>query len=712
MTAAQETFGDMVDRILAERLWGEPLEAAILFGEELLVRYPALQENVEFLLPLAYLQALASVTQSTSYPTTTFYEALAMALNTNQVQPSQLDEWLAPYGFVIAAQLAANNLFGDGQPAQVLHIEAMRQTETMRSPTTGVVVVLSGASPGHYRLTPLRQTWLAYYLTATDEGEVITVADRNGNGRADIASIVTRYGHATCNTEFSLYEWQGNREQGAFSNIAPIPLLWSDYIDYGCADVWHFSPPGPDGRQSVIRQINYHHAAGDDCTGFQWQQVYSWDGATYVFAADGHLDYDERQPDRCRAGWATHAPAALAILVFEPVQDHWLPEYNSWGAASQDWLLFKLGIWYALAGQPAAAKTILERLATDPPTPQYTIIPRLAAAFLAAYQSPADVYAACTAVIQTAQADLDAHPRSSDYVGLEMDRIAALWGFFDRRWVQFTSLDVLCDRFPAFAAALTELDAASAAEIETWAQEHQIPLFVLAHHDFSADGQADWLVAVQERVLWSLYLFIRDGDRITAVPFSSARFEADPLPAQFETFSLDSGTAYLVQAGEELVVFQVEALQVNVLLSTWGIVAHTLLPAAAEIQILVESKSGAQRIYTWHDASQTFELPPQTSPAYEQAMAIREIRQMLFVSPDAPTAVTLLETLLSGGIIEQGQDVGLPLVRPRLLYLLGLAYELSHRETEALHTYWQLWQEYPDNAYTRLAISRLEPVAP
>ena len=99
-------------------------------------------------------------------------------------------------------------------------------------------------------------------------------------------------------------------------------------------------------------------------------------------------------------------------------------------------------------------------------------------------------------------------------------------------------------------------------------------------------------------------------------------------------------------------------------------------------------------------------------PEYEQAKAIQEIRHTLLDLGDAQTAVTLLETLLAGEIIEQGPDYGIPLVKPRLLYLLGLAYELTNNEISAIQTYWQLWQDYPDNPYTQLPKSKLELVIP
>jgi hypothetical protein len=699
----QALFKEAYDRILQEWQGSDTLQATILLGEELLVRFPELRQDPAFLLQLAYLQA-----QDFPSPAATFYEAIEIALNTNQVQPPQLGGWLEPHGFAVTAQFDAVNLFGDNQPVQVLHLERVFRGETIVLATHGVVAVLSTIQAGEYSLTPLRDTWMEYNLTSGGGEEIITVADPNGNGRPDIASIVNGRGHAMCYTEFGLYEWTGTKESGSFVNVAPLPELWSPYFDYDCANVWHFDLLGTDGTQAIIRQINYHNRSGDECIGFQLQQVFTWNGMEYVFAEVRNVPYDDSLPDKCRVGWAYYALPEAAIPVFEPIRDHWLPEYNQWGTASEDFLLFKLGIWYALVGEQEASRTVMEELVANPPNPQYTLVPHVAATFLDHYQSQADVYAACSAVIQTAQTDLDANPRASDDVRWESERLAALWGFFDRRWNTFVSLDVLCDRYEAFDVSISQLNAANTEELQAWFGEHEIPLFILTNADFSGDGAADWLIATKERFLWELHIAIKGNERTLLIPIPSSGFPETSTLSSFEILNpdRDSGTAYLIHFDDQLIVFQLHEQQVNVLLTTRGAANYTITPSESASQITVETTTGTEQIYTWNSESNIFETPPLYSPDYEQVMAIQEIRHILFDLRDAPTALTLLQTLLSGEIIENGPDHGIPLVRPQLLYLLGLAYELTNNELAAIHTYQQLSQAYPDNPYSQIAKSK------
>ncbi len=144
--------------------WGDELQATFILGEELFLRFPELRQDTDFLMQLAYLQAQDTMFPSEGYPANVFYLALEIALNEKQIQPTKLASWLELHGFRMANQLDALNIFGDGQPAQVLHIEQVLAFETFPRPAKDVVIVFSGSQPGEYRLLPLRGTWLAYIL--------------------------------------------------------------------------------------------------------------------------------------------------------------------------------------------------------------------------------------------------------------------------------------------------------------------------------------------------------------------------------------------------------------------------------------------------------------------------------------------------------------------------------------------------------------------
>jgi tetratricopeptide (TPR) repeat protein len=49
---------------------------------------------------------------------------------------------------------------------------------------------------------------------------------------------------------------------------------------------------------------------------------------------------------------------------------------------------------------------------------------------------------------------------------------------------------------------------------------------------------------------------------------------------------------------------------------------------------------------------------------------------------------------------------------PRSYYLAGLSYELAGNQEKAIEIYWQLWHDFPDSHYARLAEFKLEPISP
>jgi hypothetical protein len=57
-------------------------------------------------------------------------------------------------------------------------------------------------------------------------------------------------------------------------------------------------------------------------------------------------------------------------------------------------------------------------------------------------------------------------------------------------------------------------------------------------------------------------------------------------------------------------------------------------------------------------------------------------------------------------------DANNSVYKTRLLYFLGLVYELSRNEVDAAHTYWQIWNDYPESPYALMARAKLEAITP
>jgi hypothetical protein len=76
----------------------------------------------------------------------------------------------------------------------------------------------------------------------------------------------------------------------------------------------------------------------------------------------------------------------------------------------------------------------------------------------------------------------------------------------------------------------------------------------------------------------------------------------------------------------------------------------------------------------------------------------------LLENADTETPILMLESLLATPSIKSVGRYN----RPRLYYLLALAYEVSDSEEFAVKNYWYIWQHYPDSPYSLLSQAKLE----
>ncbi len=100
------------------------------------------------------------------------------------------------------------------------------------------------------------------------------------------------------------------------------------------------------------------------------------------------------------------------------------------------------------------------------------------------------------------------------------------------------------------------------------------------------------------------------------------------------------------------------------------------------------------------------------SPEMVQQQAIQAIEKTVFVDGDSRQGSQLIEQLLAAGVIEDSNPYGIETVKPYLRYLLGLAYELSGDERNAVDNYWRLQKDYPDSLYSRVAQQKMERIGP
>jgi hypothetical protein len=122
---------------------------------------------------------------------------------------------------------------------------------------------------------------------------------------------------------------------------------------------------------------------------------------------------------------------------------------------------------------------------------------------------------------------------------------------------------------------------------------------------------------------------------------------------------------------------------------------------------------GSQGIYAW-DAVQRQLVPTGYSPELKDENIARA-EKFIYSEHTPAKAIPILEKLLHTQIWESFHIYGdgntnTPDIHPYTHYLLGLAYELSGDDKNAVRAYWQLWHDYPTQAYTLIARQKLERI--
>jgi hypothetical protein len=150
-----------------------------------------------------------------------------------------------------------------------------------------------------------------------------------------------------------------------------------------------------------INQLQLTNTLLPACPTYVTQQ-YTWDGTIFIVSPlhyelipiSGQESFCEIVLDTASANWGPDA----AIDISLPLLDVWPPTTDIQGKPyppdAYDELRYRLGILYALAGQPSEALRYMNEIVITPVTPESTWITP-AQEFINIYQNPQDLFSAC-----------------------------------------------------------------------------------------------------------------------------------------------------------------------------------------------------------------------------------------------------------------------------------------------------------------------------
>jgi hypothetical protein len=242
--------------------------------------------------------------------------------------------------------------------------------------------------------------------------------------------------------------------------------------------------------------------------------------------------------------------------------------------------------------------------------------------------------------------------------------------------------------------------------------------------DFNGDRQPDWLLAEDVSSKQALYWYLpawlvlsgKNGHEIQQMTFESENkpdlFELTAL--QLPGHSADATVrAFLFREGKKAVIFRVRqtgsSWAVNRLLDENEVSATQRIDSAGKYQIIFFRDLMSPVLARWNADTQTFEETDY-------------LEQLLFEEGRTDEAVRIISGLLKNYADTQDQDNEFFVAsnKPRLQYLLGLAYELSGDSSKAAGVYYQIWKShplpepdylglgFPDQPYAIMARAKLE----
>jgi hypothetical protein len=698
---------------------------------EIKARYPnsldAAMADAELISPGTYFYVSTPV-ESTIEP---FRKALEAALNTEPtlaISPEILEKYVALILPIVytAEFFPAPNVLGDDQPGWILGI---------RGGGYASAFVLSGVA-GHYRLVSPDRNWRTIYWGEQSVG----IYDLNANGIPEVGIHDSYWGTGMshyCEENLNVYEWQGDR----FVNLTPGLSTSAGTDGGGCLD-FQFEE-GPNGIQSITTG-NWiaSYCSTDNAVNIGSPDIvrrYEWNGVFFELAdveiSPMETSMWEGAPLHCRLNWVNEVGVTndqafnlLPTLLADNDPEHVAGYIDNFGPAYLDFFNFKLGTWYAMRGQQTRALALLTQVRDNPANNNYDTASKLAAAFLQTYpeQSP---YASC---LLTNEVISIYDYRSGDY--LDIVAMEEEWGFSDPQWMFGGGYAVLfngtgaredtpniCNLSSAFALMVRRQVFTGGSELADWLKMQRIPYTGLIEKDVNQDGLRDWIVALgtgrsQSLDLWVL---LNKGNFIQPLFVEDLGIPMTNLPVAFDTFQPHSSAPMLnvYLSPDDFLVFQVIGNGENVGIHNLPVkynwdqsyLGFTIQPASTDFeqegaQELFIEKSGEGlswqddwEVYRWDSSFNTLTLS--SYPEFEQEQQILGVENILFNHAKPLDAITTLNQLLSNeyDLLDTQMDAynSLPIVRPYLLYLLGLAYEMSENQEGAVDTYWALWNEYP-----------------
>jgi tetratricopeptide (TPR) repeat protein len=688
--AEQYSFADNIPMPFGENRFNYQDDQAVisLAAQEALHRFP----EADFKEKLEWRIALANTILDRSDSDAWILQQIEAGLNSGRVTPETLDQMLIPYGFLVGDRQSAPNLFGDDRPAQVLWI-----TRQDRG-STGLYAALSQDEQGYYILTKIYSSWNfilgidGYHYPPT----AFEIGDHTGDGVSEVLGFFGYANGSFCGFDLKIFQWQINR----FVDIGRDQFSIDECTD---EETWGFGPLNEAGAESIETW-----RSASSYTGVVRYDRYEWNGEWYA-VSESRLVPPEKL-DNIAQRWIVFAMRAEEYpAVIEKVQQFLSDEaqlqaaQTDFGLSYPDYLRFQLGLAYALQSESADARSVFEQIIQTPYNPLTTTLSSAAQAYLDAYHGDADLYQACQTALQVMEQASGMHPFGWALID-DFERLRQGWGY-QIDWLAESI--AVCDLSAAFNKAANQLDVTQFVEAPEKLRQIGVLIRSAVEVDLNNDGQSEWVLLVDtpgDDAPMSIWILLNASANVLPLQvgkvYSLTKDDAIELDVK-TIISPEGATIAFIRVGEYLYVLRLDstAQSLDQILWEMDVESYTFYQKEGRLTLEVITDTPdyphRQSFYVWRG----YRFKP-IYPDYPEEETVTAAEAALLTQWEPNTTIPLLQGLLANYPKYDNT--------PRIMYLLGLAYELAGDTQNAVQTYWELWHNYPESAYARLAQAKLE----
>ncbi len=697
-------------------------EALFLLVQETLFRFPDLPEKTK----LEWQMVLSSLIQYKLSTTDDLMEKiLEEGLNSGRIDLYQLNDELNLIGFNIKKHEIVNTSSGEWQNTHLFLIASQEDAigKIILSGDPGMLIAIRENGTNKFDMIPIDNKWVYGSSNRFD----FSIKELTGDNVPEIITELESYG-GLGDLRINIFQWKVDQYQSIFPSQKEIGLNNENYATWQITD------------EDVVDLPGFIFSESNMVPSHTMTETYQWDGEEMSLIETSYSPY--YQYSGC-IHWGDLDYLGLydpqtQINIIHKCLSSWPSNADDYfGPSFFDYLRFYMGMLHLSQSQESQAIEVLQSLVVQPKNPEILVIPRAAEEYLDTYSNPGSQYHACGEAISV-----------FDQVVANRDEPLSFgeepWGYrFPNSLPPFG-----CDENSALIASIEYLNTTQVFQpwiITDFQDQLDLSFVDSIKLDIDDNGFEDLFAIIpsndyfkyyKELVLFNCWLFLNYENEI--VPLDLGQFYldvglelpqlqlssyyrmqdespihvlgyADKLKVLLPTSDLENGKLEIIFETDNLINYSIEQTNEDFEIiafydtETKNTLRYKIQNEWLSIGWISEQIYGA--VFRWDESVNRFILANRLS-TNSLGIPLDDVAEraesQIFDDSNVFDVVQPLKVIISE---HDTENMGYPV--PKIYYLLGLAYELLDDESNAVETYFQLWQAYPDSPYSLFAEKKL-----